>query len=94
MIVRIGNVDEMVRVKPNLEEVGQAPVGAAQQAGRFTGVVQGTAVLQGSCSLEFNLKALALVMRPHLARSLQGCKTSMCRALPRASWWPKSTTHG
>jgi len=26
MIIRIGNVDEMVRVNPNLEEVGEAAV--------------------------------------------------------------------
>ena len=32
MVIRIGNVDEVVRVNANLEEVGKAPVGAAQQA--------------------------------------------------------------
>src|SRR6202023_2239488 len=44
MIIRIGNVDEMVRVHPNLEEVGEAAVGTAQQAAgrdltRVVGVV-------------------------------------------------------
>ena len=32
MIVRIGNVDEMVGINRDLEKVGQAAVGAAQQA--------------------------------------------------------------
>ena len=30
MVIRIGNVDAMVRVNPNLEEVGKAPVGGAR----------------------------------------------------------------
>src|SRR5258706_99172 len=32
MVVRIGDVDEMLRVNPNLEEVGETAVGTAQQA--------------------------------------------------------------
>src|ERR1700730_6329911 len=32
MVSRIGNVDEMVRVHSNLEEIGEAAVGTAQQA--------------------------------------------------------------
>jgi hypothetical protein len=32
MIIRKGNVDEMVRVNPNLENVGEAPIGRARQA--------------------------------------------------------------
>ena len=31
MVICIGNVDEVVRVNPNLEEVGKAPVGGARQ---------------------------------------------------------------
>src|SRR5437867_2815857 len=48
MIVRVGNVNEMVRANPNLEKVSETPVRATKQAAgrdlsRVVGVVGGLA---------------------------------------------------
>src|SRR5437870_927993 len=48
MVIRIGNVNEMVRVNPNLEKVSETPVRATKQAAgrdlpRVVGVVGGLA---------------------------------------------------
>src|SRR5438132_7556605 len=58
MVIRIGNVNEMVRVNPNLEKVSETPVRATKQAAgrdlpRVVGVIP-SPVLSSGASLVSN----------------------------------------